>query len=144
MFVAVFIAINCNAQGMWSEASNASFDLSLFNTYLQSGGLHIAERRCVGCSTDNKYIFYKRVTNTTTWNYTQGLLGAWASANNILLKDFNLYSSFADAQSGSNAWKYCNYDDTNVATFRDCGAPHETTAWLGAAVHCRKDRTHKF
>ena len=121
--VAVFTAVNCGAEGTWPEAANASFDLSLFNAFLRGGGLHIAERRCSSCS-DAGYrsIFYKRFTNPETVDYSQLLLGVWASADNVLGTDFGLYSTLSDALTGSNIWTACNYDDfANIGSFRDCG-----------------------
>ena len=46
----------------------------------------------------------------------------WASANNILGVDFNLYSSWADLVAGTNPWPACNYDDfaNYIGAFRDC------------------------
>ena len=41
--------------------------------------------------------------------------------SNVLNKDFELYSSEADALKGANKWKFCNYDDPGVGFPRDCG-----------------------
>ena len=41
--------------------------------------------------------------------------------NNVLGKDFTLHSTYADAVSGDNGWKYCNYDDARTGFPRDCG-----------------------
>ena len=41
------------------------------------------------------------------------LFYSWTSENNVMGKDFNLYSTLVDAHLGQNAWKICNYDDTN-------------------------------
>jgi len=46
----------------------------------------------------------------------------WASSNNVLGTDFDIYSSEADARSGTGAWTFCNYDDPDVGYPRDCGA----------------------
>ena len=124
LFAAVFTAVNCGADGTWPEAANASLDLSLFNAFLRGGGLHIAERRCSSCDAEHTSIFYKRFTNPETVDYSQLLLGVWASADNVLGTDFGLYSTQSDALSGSNIWAECNYDDfNNTGSFRDCGDP---------------------
>ena len=45
----------------------------------------------------------------------------WKSANNILGKQFNLFSSLEDALNDRNPWKFCNYDDVpGAGAFRDC------------------------
>eukprot|EP01083_Nonionella_stella_P091791 256699_1 len=35
--------------------------------------------------------------------------------------DFDLFSSLEDALNGVNQWQFCNYDDSSVGMFRDCG-----------------------
>ena len=48
-------------------------------------------------------------------------LDTWASANNILNVDFQLFGSYADLLAGTNAWHWCNYDLPNYGFPRDCG-----------------------
>ncbi len=43
------------------------------------------------------------------------------SNSNILNTDFYLFSTYSDLYNNTNKWQYCNYDDTNVGIFRDCG-----------------------
>jgi len=45
----------------------------------------------------------------------------WRSDNNLLHKDFELYSKMTDAMSGTAPWEYCNYDADGVGFPRDCG-----------------------
>jgi hypothetical protein len=45
----------------------------------------------------------------------------WFSSNNMLNKDFELYSTYSDAIQGTNKWSFCNYDDAGVGFPRDCG-----------------------
>merc|ERR1712129_93212 len=56
-----------------------------------------------------------------------GFMDQWTLDMNELDVDFALYSSYEDALAGTNGWKYCNYDHTNVGFPRDCG-PH---GWVG-------------
>jgi hypothetical protein len=51
------------------------------------------------------------------------MVTVWESANNVLGRDFNLYSSWADVLGNTKAWTFCDYDDvTNqIGAFRDCG-----------------------
>lgn len=54
------------------------------------------------------------------------------SNGNILNTDFYLFSTFSDLQNSTNKWQYCNYDDTNVGIFRDCGKTSLIgNSWLG-------------
>ena len=45
----------------------------------------------------------------------------WASADNRLNVDFELYSAEADMAQGQRQWQYCNFDDPDVGFPRDCG-----------------------
>ena len=45
----------------------------------------------------------------------------WASADNKLNVDFELYSSEADLALRQAQWSFCNYDDPDVGFPRDCG-----------------------
>jgi hypothetical protein len=79
-------------------------------------------------------IYYKRLTPIPSgWSVYSNMVNVWASANNVLGTDFNLYSSYEDLLANNNAWKFCNYDDFGkVAAFRDCG-PNEGVGgtWVG-------------
>ena len=45
----------------------------------------------------------------------------WFDANNKCGDDFNIYSSYTDALTNKNPWKYCNFNDAGVGFPRDCG-----------------------
>ena len=78
-------------------------------------------RLCNGnCASTHEIIVYNRISSTQI-DLKQNTLITWASNNNVLNSDFELYSSWNDFISQSNKWLFCNYDDTNIGFPRDCG-----------------------
>ena len=50
-------------------------------------------------------------------------LSNWFETDNVIGVDFNLYSTFEDAQMDRNEWKFCNYNDYNAQGYvflRNC------------------------
>jgi len=95
---------------------------SAFNQMFWDSEHHILKRECDGCGSEHQVIYYKRITDLTSFDlYTYTF--DWESDDNVLGVDFNLYSNLADALAGTTtgAWKYCNYDDNQIGMFRDCG-----------------------
>merc|ERR1712003_143091 len=41
--------------------------------------------------------------------------------NNVLGVDFNLFSTYEDAENDENPWTFCNYNDPTMGFPRDCG-----------------------
>lgn len=84
-------------------------------------------RVCKSCSRDShKDIIYKRLTPKGSIDYRDLFLKNWFSdpagdGKNIRGADFNLFSSFDQAQNNENPWKFCNYNDNNIGFPRDCG-----------------------
>jgi hypothetical protein len=66
-------------------------------------------------------IYYKRITDYSSFDAYSNFLVTWSSSNNILGTDFNLYSNLADALAETNPWTTCNYDHPGIAFPRDCG-----------------------
>jgi len=81
----------------------------------------VIKRECSTCGAPHQTIYYKRLTDLKTWAAWSYFRVTWASNNNILGANFELYSSIEDLEAGTNAWTYCNYDDGNIGPFRDCG-----------------------
>ena len=89
-----------------------------------------------GCVDSHKNIYYKRLTDASSWDAWSNFMHVWRSSNNKLDTDFKLYGSEADLASDTNAWTYCNYDDTGtcggVAFPRDCGPTGSVgSQWIG-------------
>jgi hypothetical protein len=62
----------------------------------------------------------------------------WASANNNLNVDFEIYSNEVDMRNDENKWTYCNYDDPDVGFPRDCGR----SAYIGNTWFSMPDGAH--
>jgi hypothetical protein len=92
-----------------------------FNRLFQASPNGIAKRWCTDCDQSHQQIFYKRLTDHTTadidW-YTLFLEDWSETTNNVMHTDFELYSTYADALAGTNAWQFCSYGDS-------IGFPHE-------------------
>jgi hypothetical protein len=94
-------------------------------------------RHCSWCpwNKDMRNIYYRRNATSPyplTSDYLNLFMSNWTSASNLLGKDFNLYSTYADAvnQANNTAWQYCNYDDPSGTR----GFPNEcgpTVPYLG-------------
>ena len=48
-------------------------------------------------------------------------LDNWFDTSNVRGVDFNLFSTYEDAEDDANPWIYCNYNDRNIGFPRDCG-----------------------
>eukprot|EP01041_Mallomonas_annulata_P010098 gene10098-21038_t len=71
----------------------------------------------------NVYNVYKRLTSKD-FNLYSNLALMWSDNNNILNKDFQMFSTYADLVSGNAPWQFCNYvENMNYYTGypRDCG-----------------------
>lgn len=79
-------------------------------------------RTCPSCADSHKTIVYKRLTALPYGYDIENLfLDTWASTNNNLNVDFELYSSMGYAQAGLFKWTSCNYNDNGIGFPRDCG-----------------------
>ena len=77
-------------------------------------------RECSSCGSSHRDIYYKRLTDVTTFTPWSYITDDWISNNNLLNIDFKLYSSLQNALDDTNGWTYCNYAN-NVGFPRDCG-----------------------
>jgi len=79
-------------------------------------------RLCKDCAKSHQDIIYKRLTDVPSdMDLGDLFLANWSKKDNVLGVDFKLFSTFEDAQKGSNEWKSCNYDDPGIGFPRDCG-----------------------
>ena len=76
-------------------------------------------------SPSHRMIIYKRLTpinDVDMWNlFTANWFSSNRGVRNDMNKDFQLFSTFRDAQTNQNPWRFCNYDDPGVGFPRDCG-----------------------
>jgi hypothetical protein len=102
------------------------------NAGIKGQDVKIIRRVCNDCPDSHKEIYYKRLTDDSNIDYFNLLAYSWVSTNNVLNKDFKLYSTFEDAKLDKNPWKVCNYAP-NPGFPRDCGpttlVPHTWTRW---------------
>ena len=92
-----------------------------FNKIFQQSSSAIIKRVCSSCSNDYKEIYYRRYTNPSSFTPYDYMKQNWFSKNNAVNKDFGIFSSYADAVSRQNPWKFCNYNDPGIGFPRDCG-----------------------
>ena len=95
---------------------------SEFNAKFNSNPVRIIKRLCFGCpSSAHREIFYRRYTETAGFSVYSSMLETWSQTDNVLGVDFDIFSTLADAEAGTNAWAFCNYDDPGIGFPRDCG-----------------------
>jgi len=98
---------------------------SAFRALIEASPNDIIYRRCLGCRTSHRHIYYKRITPIPSANEVDFLdlfQNNWRNEpDNRLGVDFNLYSTYEDALAETNAWTFCNYNDNGIGFPRDCG-----------------------
>ena len=90
-------------------------------------------RVCWSCNPAHRLIFYRRLTPMPcTFSIWSNMVYTWASASNALGIDFNLYSSWADLQAGTNAWSSCSFDIPGIAFPLNCAASSSSSvaSWM--------------
>ena len=68
-----------------------------------------------------RHSYYKRLTFDKPFNAYSNFAVTWASPDNLLSVDFEIYGNYSDLHQGTHPWEYCNYDDHDIAYPRDCG-----------------------
>jgi hypothetical protein len=127
------------SKGAYGDADKGSV---AFDALFAKSPTRIVRRECSTCAASHKEIYYKRLTSLGSLNLYTTLRNAWNSTGNMLHKDFDLHSSFAEASADEKKWAYCNYDDGHtcggVGAFRDCGPDHSVPdQWSSfAAQNC--------
>lgn len=94
-----------------------------FNTMFGKSGDLIIKRVCKSCRSEYREMYYRRYTalSKAKFNAYDNMKQNWFKKNNVLNKDFGIFSSYKDAMAKKNPWKFCNYDDPGVGFPRDCG-----------------------
>ena len=110
-------SLRCATTSLLWQAFNAAFQLAATEL-----GLPIVRRECSSCtSTAHQDIYYKRPTAPETFEPYSYMVSDWISTSNTQHIDFELYSTFEDAVSGTNPWCCCTFDDAGIGFPRDCG-----------------------
>ncbi|KAK3278379.1 hypothetical protein CYMTET_13676, partial [Cymbomonas tetramitiformis] len=111
--------INLLAYGEYGDidVGQSSFDAS----FARSPNL-ILRRLCSSCYATHQEVYYRRLTPMPTgFSLYSTVYHSWRSADNVLGRDFALYSTYVDARAATNAWTYCNYDASSIGFPRECG-----------------------
>ncbi|CAE7244822.1 unnamed protein product [Symbiodinium pilosum] len=88
-----------------------SLEESEFNRRFQESRYHIILRKCQECAKSHRHVFYRRITNTDTYEPYRALACDWqAGEANAYMVDFKLYSDIQDALADNNPWEYCAFD----------------------------------
>jgi hypothetical protein len=92
-----------------------------FNDVFKKSRTHIIKRMCGHCGPEHRVIYYRRLTHLSTFAPYDYMKNNWSHKNNLMNKDFALYSSYSDAVMDRSRWKACNFDDPGIGFPRDCG-----------------------
>jgi len=106
------------AQGI----NNYDIGEAMFNSKFINGPQILLRKKFDGQTWET--IYYKRISPiSANFSMYQNMINVWGSANNLIGKDFNMFSTLNDVQSNTNPWAFCNYDDSGakIGGFRDCG-----------------------
>jgi len=98
-----------------------SMGLGLFNTLYEEAPQKILYRVCATCVESHQHIYYKRLSDIPDgYDLLNTVKNKWSQTNNVMGTDFNLYSTFQDAQDNTNEWEYCKYHN-HVGMPYECG-----------------------
>jgi len=92
-----------------------------FDEMFRKSRTHIIKRMCGKCGPEHRVMYYRRLTKAYSFAPYSYMKNDWKRHNNILNKDFGLYSSYSDAIQDTGRWQFCNYDDPGIGFPRDCG-----------------------
>jgi len=121
-----------------SNSAYGNYDVGAakFNDVFKKSGDFVIKRVCSNCRSDYKEVYYRRYTSPTAFAPYDYMKMNWFSGNNVLNRDFGIFSSYADAMAKRNPWKFCNYNDPGVGFPRDCGktgyVAHQWNAFSGS------------
>merc|ERR1711918_189943 len=92
-----------------------------FNKLFANSPNQIVKRVCSGCRSEYKEMYYRRYSSPSNVNVYDLMKQNWKTHNNVVNKDFGIFSTYADAVAKRNPWKSCNYNDPGIGFPRDCG-----------------------
>jgi len=107
--------------------NTVSMGSSMFNIMLEESPNGIVTRICPECASTHKQIFYRRKTPVGNTDVLHKLLNRWDNGSgNRFKQDYNLYSTYEDAKSQTNAWDYCNSSSSRGFP-NECGPTSKVT-----------------
>jgi hypothetical protein len=116
-----------SARQPWNKAlskgayRNKDVGAACFNKAFWASKNKIVKRVCRSCHPDYRVMYYRRYTKTKSFPVYDYLKMNWKSSNNVLNRDFGIFSSYGDALRKRNPWRFCNYNDPGIGFPRDCG-----------------------
>jgi len=114
--------------GLTLGGSNNSYDGEIidigsneFNSLFQASSYHIIQRECSSCADNYRFLYYRRLTNTGSFD-AYSYMKSWStSTGNVLLQDFRIFSTIASALTNdiNGLWFGC-YSGPPVGAFGHC------------------------
>lgn len=128
-----------------SDGKITSLSEADFNRRFQESRYHIILRKCQSCRKSHRYIFYRRFSNTETYEPYKLLACDWeSSADNLYLVDFKLYSDLQDALADNNPWDFCGFDGSGFpGTCSSDGKAREGQSSYIPVTGCDENKTGK-
>eukprot|EP01052_Picozoa_sp_SAG31_P041927 SAG31_NODE_6497_length_1995_cov_1.741034_2_plen_319_part_00 len=113
------------SSSLWTLAVGGETDVgeAEFNRMFHEAPHGIIKFVCGSACTDpdRHEVYYKRLSASDDFNAYTNMVDTWASSNNLIGEDFNIFSSYEDALANANAWTTCNYDIRGIGFPVDCG-----------------------
>jgi len=114
-------------EAVWNQVAEKGTEIAItmgstmFNIMLEESSNKIVTRVCPKCADSHKQIFYRRETAVGTTDILDKILNKWDNGSgNKFREDYNLYSTYDDAKSKTNAWEYCNAGSSKGFPY-ECG-----------------------
>jgi len=112
---------------------NTNLGAARFNKLFFQSKTHIIKRVCASCHPDYRVMYYRRYKQPNRFPVYDYMKQNWRSHNNVINRDFGIFSSYNDALKKANPWKFCNYNDPGIGFPRDCGkrggVGHQWNSW---------------
>ena len=118
---------------------NRNSGATQFNSKFDQSANGIIRRECLDCSSKlHKVIYYRRYTPRGSLNIFDLLSSNWVDTNNKRGQDFDIFSTYQDALSRTNAWKFCNYNSQKIGFPGSCGPSGQIggqwNSWISGGV----------
>jgi len=123
-------------------STNVDIGKGKFQEAVESSRYKMVKRICADCAPEYQQVIYMR-TGLAYGDYYDLFHHAWVRRRNALHRDFELFSSDADALAHKNTWGFCNYaqDNRNGIGFpRECGIRGKVKFQWNSLTHTAASR----
>ena len=86
----------------WQNIMSLARGEDFFNNAFWLSPNSIIHRSCTSCTSTHQNIYYKRITQRTSFKPYYYMFNNWRSCANSINEDFELYSTYVDAVQGTN------------------------------------------